>query len=244
MPGLQDRVYAPNTTPLAAESGATLSLQLLPDHALSDLLPEQVGEHGFVAIPPMYTKPRPLVPSHRIVGGFLSVLIVCILLCAGSGYYVQSSSLFAKVSRIYTNTPPRNIPPTVWAKLPDPPEQADKDRNGPALSIIPSATTAGRYDPKTYIAVAPQTRFTTQQIVYLTFSVQTPKEDGRVVAKWYTNNKYFLTQTSNLLKVKDVAPGSVKNGFFSMHYVLPTEGKVELYWNNQWAQTLYFVVNA
>ncbi len=235
--------HAPDTDPLLQEQQSTLSLQLVPDHVLTQLLPEQTGKHAFVAIPPLYTRPRPLIPTHRIISGLLSVLIVCALLCSGSIYYVQASGLFAKVSRIYLNTAPKNIPPTVWAKLPDPPEQTDKDRSGPALAVIPSATTTDRYDPKTYMALSPQTKFMTQQTIYLTFSVQTPKQDGKVIAKWYTNNKYFLAQTSDLLKVKDIPSGSVKDGVFTMRYLLPAEGKVELYWNNQWAQTLYFVVN-
>ncbi len=244
---LYDNLYelhAPDTDPLLEERQPTLSLQLVPEHVLTQLLPEQTGKHAFIAIPPLYTRPRPLIPPHRIIGGLLSVLIVCALLCTGSLYYVQASGLLAKVSRIYLNTAPKNIPPTIWARLPEPPEQTDKDRSGPALAVIPSATTTDRYDPKTYIALSPQTKFTTQQTIYLTFSVQTPKQDGKVVAKWYTNNKYFLTQTSSVLKVKDIPSGSVKNGILSMRYLLPAEGKVELYWNNQWAQTLHFVVNA
>lgn len=237
-------LHAPDTDPLLEERQPTLSLQLVPDHALAQLLPEQTGKHAFIAIPPLYTRPRPLIPPRRIISGLASVLIVCVLLCSGSIYYVQASGLFTRISHIYFNTPPKNIPLTTSAKLPDPPEQRDKDRNGPALAMIPSAATTDRYDPKTYMALSPQTKFTTRQIIYLTFSVQTPKQDGRVVAKWYTNNKYFLTQTSNTLKVKDIPSNTVKNGFFTMRYIMPAEGKVELYWNNQWAQTLYFVVNA
>ncbi len=239
-----DHGYTPRTDSLQDEHQPTLSLQLVPDHAVAELLPDQAGTNAFVAIPPMYTRPRPLTPPRRIIGGLVSVLIVCALLCSGSIYYAQASGLVAKISRIYLNTPPKNIPPTVWAQLPDPPEQTDQDRNGPALAIIPSATTTDRYDPKTYMALSPQTKFTTRQTIYLTFSVLTPRQDGRVVAKWYTNNKYFLTQTSSLLKVKDVPSNSVKSGFFTMRYIMPAEGKVELYWNNQWAQTLHFVVNA
>ncbi len=241
--GFED-VYAPHTDPLLDERQPTLSLQLVPDHALTELLPNQTGKHAFIAIPPLYTRPRPLIPLHRVISGLLSVLIVCALLCSGSIYYVQASGLFEKISRIYLNTPPKNIPPTVWAQLPEPPEQTDKDRNGPAITIISSATTTDRYDPKTYIALSPQTKFTTRQTIYLTFSVQTPRQDGRVVAMWYTNNKYFLTQTSTMLKVKDIPSNTVKNGFFTMRYIMPAEGKVELYWNDQWAQTLHFVVNA
>lgn len=237
-------VYTPRTDSLRTEHQPTLSLQLVPEHALAELLPEQTGRHAFVAIAPMYTRPRPLTPPHRIIGGLVSVLIVCALLCSGSIYYAQASGLVEKFNRIYFNTPPKNIPPTVWAQLPEPPEQTEQDRNGPAITIIPSATTTDRYDPKTYMALSPQTKFTTRQTIYLTFSVQTPKQDGRVVAKWYTNNKYFLTQTSSMLKVKDIPSNAVKNGFFTMRYILPAEGKVELYWNNQWAQTLHFVVNA
>ena len=44
-------------------------------------------EEGVVYVPPMYTKPRPIIPRYRIISGFLSVIIVSLMLCGGAGYY-------------------------------------------------------------------------------------------------------------------------------------------------------------
>lgn len=84
--------------------------------------------------------------------------------------------------------------------------------------------------------------FTTNQTVYATYTVQLAKQDGQVSAKWYTNNQIFYTQKSTMIKVKDLGANDNRNGLFEMRFVNPAECKVELWWNNQLAKTIYFVV--
>jgi hypothetical protein len=50
-----------------------------------------LNEEGAIYIPPMYTKPRPIIPRYRAISGLISVLIVVILFCSGAGYYAQAS---------------------------------------------------------------------------------------------------------------------------------------------------------
>ena len=80
--------------------------------------------------------------------------------------------------------------------------------------------------------------FSPGQTFYLTFNVISPNNDGRVYTKWYTNNQYFTTvQSKEVIKAHSNESGSV-----SITYPQPVEGPVELYWDDQLAQRLYFVV--
>ncbi len=201
-----------------------------------NIAPPQHDE-GVVYVPPMYTKPRPIIPRYRIISGFLSFIIVTLMLCGGAGYYAKASGRLDMLSRVLTgnNPAPQSLRPKN-ALLPDPSDQIDK---GPAYDIIPSATTTLHLIKDTTIAAQTDRIFKTNETFYLTYSVY-PKKDGKVTIKWYMNNLSLPYRT--------VPPGKVLTanqaftGMTSMVYATPAEGKVEIYWENQKAQTLYFVV--
>jgi len=56
-----------------------------------------------------------------------------------------------------------------------------------------------------------------------------------VVIKWYTNGLFYQSSTTMTIT------GAI-SGYTEEVYVQPAEGMVELYWNNQLAIRLYFVV--
>ena len=209
----------------------TMSLQLIPDQVVEQLLPAMPE---IVHVPPVYTKPRPVTPRYQAISSLLSILIVSLIVCGGSVYYAHITGKLAFVHQLIGDALPPSIQPKQTA-LPDPPNKVDI---GPAYNVIPSAATALHVDSKTNFVITPVNVFSPGQQFYLAFSVISPNEDGRVYTKWYTNNQCFTTvQSKELIKAHSNESGSV-----SIAYPQAAEGSVELYWNDQLAQRLYFVV--
>jgi len=216
---------------------ASNGMQVMPVPSQDINIAHPHHDEGVVYVPPMYTKPRPIIPRYRIISGFLSVIIVSLLLCGGAGYYAKASGKLDMVSRVLTgsNPAPQSLRQGV-AVLPDPPDRIDK---GPAYNIIPSATTTLHLIKDTTIAAQTDRIFKTNETFYMTYSVY-PQKDGKVTIKWYMNNLSLPYRTVPPGKV--LAGGQAFTGMTSMVYATPAEGKVEIYWENQMAQTLYFVV--
>ena len=193
-------------------------------------LPDQ-NDEGAIYIPPMYTKPRPIIPRYRAISGLLSVLIVFLLFCSGAGYYAQASGKIDFLRKVTGMTLPPSMKPTATPTLPDPKSSPDY---GPAANIINSASTGSKVDPQ-YVVLQPENVFRPGQDIYLTYSVQPQKKPGVVTIKWYTNGNLFSPYQS--------AP--IKGGLgtsVQVKFPEPAEGMVELYWNGQLAIRLYFVV--
>ncbi len=195
-------------------------------------------EEGVVYVPPMYTKPRPIIPRYRIISGFLSVIIVSLMLCGGAGYYAKASGKLDMVSRVLTgNSPAPSSIRTTAPALPDPPDKVIIG-NPDAYSVITSATTTAHLVKGTTIAAQTDKIFKPNEQFYLTYSVH-PLKAGTVTIKWYMNNMQlpYSTIPGPLLPANQPV-----TGIAAMLYSAQAEGKVELYWNNELAQTLYFVV--
>lgn len=199
--------------------------------------PVHTDEAAIVYVPPMYTKPRPIIPRYRVISGLLSFLIVCTLLCVGAGYYAQTTGKLDAMRRLFTDTPPTSLPSTQSSALPDPPQKVDL---GPAYGTIPSAIVTSHIDPNnSYFAVKADITFKVGQVFYIIYSVQNPKTKGQVTIKWYTNSMIYKQETSQTIAAN---PNGLYYGKSPMQYAEPAEGIVELYWNNVMAQRLYFVV--
>ncbi len=209
-----------------------LTQQLIPVQNIEHLLPAMPAEEEAVYVPPMYTEPRPIIPRYRIISGFLSIIIVSLLVCAGAGYYAKASGTLGKIQLAMGLSTPPSLKPTVQAQIPDPPDRVDE---GPAKNIITSAATTARVGPNN-IAVAPQNIFPVNKPIYVTFSVASQKTQGTVTVKWYMNNQLLAPQSLTVAANKSI------NGFTDEEFAVPAPGKVELYWNNQLARTLYFAV--
>ncbi len=195
-------------------------------------------EEGVVYVPPMYTKPRPIIPRYRIISGFLSVIIVSLMLCGGAGYYAKASGKLNMISRVLTGNNP--APPGIQAtapSLPDPPDRVDIG-NPDAYSVITSATTTSHLVKGTTIAAQTDKIFKPNEPFYLTYSVH-PLQAGTVTIKWYMNNMQLPYSTT---PSHQLAANQPVTGMAEMIYAAQAEGKVELYWNDELAQTLYFVV--
>ncbi len=221
-----------------AERQSTISLQLVPDHAIQHLLIPQQEAAATVYVAPMYTKPRPIVPKYRVISGLLSIIIMALVVCAGVGYYAQTEGVLAKATQFVTGTPPKNLPLVSSSNIQDPPEQTGKDL-GPAYNAIPSAVTTLNID-KNNLARQPAKIFKPGQVFYLVFSVQAPADGkgGKVRTRWYTNDKFFTEISSQGL----IKPGEIKSGNIQMRFTMPLSGRVEIFWNDQFAQKLYFAV--
>jgi hypothetical protein len=179
----------------------------------------------------MYTKPRAIIPPYRAISGLLSIIIVSVLLCTGAGFYAKTTGKLSFWHQLYGDARPGNIKTAQPAALPVP---QSAPILGLASTTINSATTASKIDTKTAQPFNPTNQFKVGDTIYLTYSVH-PKSPGTVTARWYTNNNFY--QLSNPITIKDAA-----SGYIQMQYLQPLEGKVELYWNDQLAITLLFVV--
>jgi hypothetical protein len=245
--GIQDAAPQSSMLPVSYQGGmelqpagrqSTISLQLIPQQSVEHLLPAEPFNPDIIHVPPTFTKPRPIVPKHRVISGFLSVLVVALLLCSGTGYYVKASGTWDRLISLYTGKSLQNVS-TAKENIPDPPVPTAKDY-GPAKNIIPSVSMATHID-SSFQPVQQLTVFQPGQPFYLTFSVQPLKgTTGHVVAKWYTNNTHYGDTPYD--KVIKYDPANVDNFSISMKFTNPASGMVELYWNNQFAQRYYFAI--
>jgi hypothetical protein len=218
---------------LQTQQAADMALPIIQSPNMGQMLPALPEDAVYV--PPMYTKPRPIIPRYRIISGLLSILIVSLLVCGGASYYAKASGNLKLLGRAITGAPPARVQPTATPVLPDPPVRTD---TGPAYNKIPAATTTLRID-KNYTPLQPTRIFQVGQQFYLTFTIPNPS-GGTVTAKWYMNGQLYRETTVGSTTTK---PGTgMVNAYVSMQYETPAEGTVELDWNNQLAQRLYFVV--
>lgn len=195
---------------------------------------------GATYVAPMYTKPRPLIPRYRAISGLISVLIVMLLACGTAGYYAKASSQFAFLRQLYGAALPANEKSASAPVLSDPQQSPDY---GPAANIITSAATNTRIDPQSYVSEEPSKTFLVGQTIYLTYSVQPPKNSsGTLVINWYTNNTFYQASPPKIVTNDPKNVGNVLNGYATQAFAQPIEGKVVLLWNNQPGITLYFVV--
>jgi hypothetical protein len=194
------------------------------------MAPAIPAEEEPIHISPMYTKPRAIIPPYRAISGFISVFVVFALLCTGAVYYANASGKLYFLHQIYGDARPGNVKSS--QSMLAVPQTAPN--LGPASVIINSATTASKIDPTTAQPLNPTNQFSVGETIYLTYSVH-PKAPGTVSAKWYTNKNLYQTSNSNTIT-------EAASGYIQMQFLQPTEGMVELYWNDQLAVTLFFVV--
>lgn len=217
---------------------APQSLMVLPNaftsgqaNPLLPALPDADQEEP-VYVAPMYTKPRPLIPRYRAISGLLSVIIVFALLCAGVGYYAQVTGKLVFFQKLMgTYSPP--VMASSQQALPVPSMQATV---APGANIITSAGISNNIDQKTGNYAKYVNQFTIGELIYLTCNINS-NQPGTITVRWYSNNNFYRQEA------RDVKDPKVQNGaFFQTVYAQATEGKVEIYWNNQLQRTLLFVV--
>jgi hypothetical protein len=225
-------IYQGGATPQIHPGLSHLTQQLIPIQNIEHLLPALPAEEEAVYVPPMYTKPRPIIPRYRIISGFLSIIIVSLLVCTGAGYYAKASGTLAHMKQFVGLSTPPSLTPTPKAQIPDPPNKVDE---GPAKDVIRSAAITARID-KNFVAVQPQQVFNVNQEFFVTYSVSPQEKDGQVTVRWYMNDHLFQSKS---VPVK--AKTSI-NGYTNEAFAVPAPGKVELLWNDQIARTLYFAV--
>lgn len=227
------RTQQASNTGYQAQEDARQMIPLQETVQLAAVLSTQSQEEA-IYIPPIYTKPRAIIPRYRIISGFLSVLIVLALLCTGAGYYAKASGQLKRLREISGSLLPPSLPPAPTPALSDPPDKID---HGPAYLIIPSAIITAHVDLQdTFFALKSDSVFKPGQTFYVIYSVQHPQTKGTIVIKWYTDNVLYTSASS------PIAAGANVTGKAAMQYAKPAEGSVELDWNGQLAQKLYFVV--
>lgn len=205
--------------------------------AVNSLLPALPDQEAPVYVPPMYTKPRPIIPRYRAISGLISVIVVLALLCSGSVYLAQVTGKLTPLEKFFGFYSPPSIAST-GRSLPVPPVQ---QTFGPGNKVITSVGLGSSIDPQSHLVPIYSNQFAAGQTIYLTCSISTNKP-GTIITKWYTNNNLF-----KVLPQPVADPKTQNQGLFQMIYGQPAEGKVEVYWadqqgNQQLAATLLFVV--
>ena len=224
----------------AQESNQQTPMQMVPFQQMIPALPNEQAETVYV--PPMYTKPRPIIPRYRIISGIFSVLIVSLFLCGGGVYYAQSKGMLTNVERMIGAIRPPNVSAASAQPIPDPPLQSAVA--GPASIIIPAATTTLYIDQTSFTPREQDKILQVNVPFYVTFSAKPPKA-GNIIVKWYMNGQFYRTTPSQTtINPKQAA---TINGSVKMTYVIPATGIAEIYWvgqgeNPQLAQKLYFSV--
>lgn len=224
--GPQGLMVMPNGFP-AFHQGANPLLPALPD----------ADQEPPVYVPPMYTKPRPLISRYRAISGLLSMLIVCGLLCTGAGYYAQTTGKLVFFEKLFgTYSPPPITSSTGSRNLTVPSLQQTVVPNA---VIISAATANGTNINLQTGAIANEVnQFNVDETIYL--SCNFPSAPGTVSVKWYNGNNLYHTTAQQVADTKNNGTGITV--MFRIVYALATEGKAEIYWNNQLQTTLFFVV--
>lgn len=205
--------------------------------AVNSLLPALPDQEAPVYVPPMYTKPRPIIPRYRAISGLISVIVVFALLCGGSVYLAQVTGKLTPLEKFFGFYAPPSIAST-GRMLPVPSVQQTP---GPGNKVITSVGLGSNYDRQSHLVPIYSNQFNAGQTIYLTCSINTTKP-GTIITRWYTNNNLYREVPQ---PVTD--PKTQNQGLFQMIYGQPAEGKVEVYWvdqqgNQQLAVTLLFVV--
>ncbi len=239
-PSLLPVPYQGGVTNQQGQIGFGSALVPLQDMDTSAMFAPLPLNEDAVFVPPMYTKPRAIIPRYRAISGLISLLIVTLLACGTIGYYAKSSSQFAFLRQLYGSTLPANEKPAPAPVLPDPKKIPDY---GPAAKVITSATTNTRIDPQNFVSAQPSQFFHPGQTIWLTYSVQPPKKgSGTLTIEWYTNGRPYLPGPPKVVTDDPKISGYVVDAYTTQEFAQPVEGKVELDWNNQMGITLYFVV--
>lgn len=216
-PGAQSLMVMPNGFP-------TLSPNV---QAVNSLLPALPDQEAAIYVPPMYTKPRPIIPRYRAISGLLSMLIVFALLCGGAGYLAQVTGKLAPLEKMlgFSSPPPISLS-TQALKVPSAQQTA-----GPANNMIYSVGLGDSAQVPVYV-----NKFTVDQTIYLLCGINA-SQPGKITVKWYTNNNLYRESD------KQVPDPQAHNLYKeTIAYAVPAEGKIEVYWNDKLAVTAFFVV--
>jgi hypothetical protein len=234
----QGNIAMPPALPPQAQG--TGMLQLIPQELADHLLPGQNIEPlaEITTVPPMYTAPRPLISHRRAINGLISVLVVCLLLCGGVGYFLQSSGTLKGVTQFITGgrTQPQNLKASPTAVIPDP---ATDQNFFPGAKVIASASLGDRVatdGDRRYIPFQMKA-FKPGQDIYL-LATLTPPTDGTVTVKWYMNKQQFQQPDPKPVTKAKGTQSAVAN----TAYQISASGYAEVYWNDQLAWRLFFAV--
>lgn len=211
----------------------TVGPGIQPVNPLLPALPDQ-DQEAPVYVPPMYTKPRPIIPRYRAISGLISMLVVFSLLCAGAGYYAQVTGKLAFFEKLFGVYTPPAVTSSTHQMLKVPSTQATP---GPAANVVFSVGISNSADTHSNLVTSYVNQFTVGQVIYLSCSARGPK-DGTLSVKWYTNGQLYKSPPGP----PPIKANTTATALFQIIYAQPAEGKAEIYWNNQLAQTVLFVV--
>lgn len=199
--------------------------------AANSMLPALPDQEVPVYVPPMYTKPRPIIPRYRAISGLLSMIIVFALLCGGAGYFAQVTGKLAPLEHFFGLSKPSAVGSGAHM-LPAPSMQQTP---GPGNKVITSVGLGMSVDPSSHLVPVYENKFVVGERIWIACNVNTPGA-GTVTVKWFTNKSLYYTQTQNL-----TAKQSVVLDFYTS-FGTPAEGRADIYWNNDLAETILFVV--
>lgn len=199
--------------------------------AVNSMLPALPDQEAPVYVPPMYTKPRPIIPRYRAVSGLLSVIIVLTLLCGGAGYFAQVTGKLAPLERFFGVY----NPPAVGVASHNLPVPSMQQTPGPGNKVITSVGLGKSVDPNSHLVPVYENTFAVGEQVWIACDINN-NEAGTVTVKWYTNGNFDSQQP------KAVAAKQTVIVDFFISFGTPAEGRADIYWNNDLAETVLFVI--
>lgn len=199
--------------------------------AVNSMLPALPDQEAPVYVPPMYTKPRPIIPRYRAISGLISTIIVVLLLCGGAGYFAQVTGKLTPLERFFGVY----NPPAVGSASHALPVPSVQQTPGPGNKVITSVGLGTSVDKNSNLVPIYKNQFVVSNTIYIACNVNNTQA-GTVTVKWFTNQSLYLTQTQNV-KAKQ----AVVLDFFTS-FGAPAEGHADIYWNNDLAETVLFVV--
>jgi len=173
-------------------------------------------------------------PKRKSRVGLIIGIIVGVLVLACAGLIIAiSAAVHSGVSTV--NTTLTATAATVTAASQTTPTSTQPSSAAPSGSpVVPSAAAIlndlkmasaidNNYNPTTL-----STTFTTNQKIYVTYSINTAGQTGYALSKWYLNGT--LDSTSTPLKIQ----ANFDHGFFrNTGFAAAGNGAVELYWCTQ-----------
>jgi len=188
-----------------------------------------VGPGGYGAMPVVPPKKRSRV--GLIVGIILGAVL---LLCIGVGILVTvvANQAGKTITSTATKVAGQTLAPSGKSIVPS------------AAGILSNPQTSSAIDSNLAPTHVTST-FTTNQTVYVTFTINSGSQDGYIEAKWYANGQSLGDKTFAHTHTHDV-------GYFSNPYTTTTsDGAAELYWctqadcsDAQLAQVVHFTVTS
>lgn len=248
--------------PLGMERGSSAFPSLMD--GMSTALPP--GRKAPAFIPATRARRPYRLSNYRIISGTISVALVALLVVGGLGFLLVKTNVLQHVlgSKQLSAIPPYSFN-AANCQAPSGTTQATPSTND-ASKVVVKVITAKNYS-KTYDPIDPSSTFQTGQTVNVLWQVRPPQANagagyvasaksasgttpqdtqappaGNIISvQWYQDCNMIGGLDSKSTQ-ETITDNKQYNGVFGLCYPYSGVGMAQLYWNNQLAQTIQFLI--